>query len=186
MQPSSEITRLLGQARAGNEGAADQIFELIYEDLRAVARRVDGRAPAHTLQPTALVHEAWLKLAPNLDAVADRAHFMAVASRAMRQVLADHARARRREKRGGGAALVSLNGFDEPRDAALTDLSAFDESLELLEGLNARHARVVELRVFGGLTIDEAATELGLSHGTIESDWSMARAWLWRRLAPGG
>lgn len=190
MGPTTDFTRLLGQAKAGDGEAHAQVFALVYDQLRDAARRIGGGRGSsgrggHTLQPTALVHEAWLKLAPNLANVGGRVHFFAVASMAMRQVLADHARGARREKRGGGRERVVLEESRVEAPTADADLCALDECLEELNGLNPRHARVVELRVFGGLTIDEAAEALGVSHGTVESDWSMARAWLWRRLAPG-
>jgi len=187
MAQEGELTGLLRQARAGDRAAHARVFEQVYDELRAAARRI-GSGPGATLQPTALVHEAWLKLAPRLDAVNDRVHFFAVASLAMRQVVANHARAARSEKRGPGLRAVSLDDSMAPEPGArlspAADLCALDECLEELNGLNPRHARVVELRVFGGLTIDEAASELGVSHGTIEADWAMARAWLLRRLAP--
>ena len=187
MVQEGELTGLLRQAKAGDRAAHAQVFEQVYDELRAAARRI-GSGPGATLQPTALVHEAWLKLAPRLDAVNDRVHFFAVASLAMRQVVANHARAARSEKRGPGLRAVSLDDSVAPEPGArlspAADLCALDECLEELNGLNPRHARVVELRVFGGLTIDEAASELGVSHGTIEADWAMARAWLLRRLAP--
>ncbi len=185
MGPTTDFTRLLGQAKAGDAEARGQVFALVYDQLREAARRIGSGRVGHTLQPTALVHEAWLKVAPKLEGVNDRLHFFAVASLAMRQVLADHARGARREKRGGGRERVALEESRVAAPAADADLCALDECLEELNGLNPRHARVVELRVFGGLTIDEAAEALGVSHGTIESDWSMARAWLWRRLASG-
>lgn len=157
---------------------------MVYDELRALARQIGPRGAAHTLQPTAIVHEAWLKLAPNLDEVNNRLHFFAVASMAMRQILADHARGARREKRGGAWNAVTLHEDMAQRGPLDADVCALDECLESLASLNARHARVVELRVFGGLTIAETALALGVSHTTVESDWSMARAWLWRNLAP--
>lgn len=183
MASEGDLTGLLRRAKEGDRGAHDQVFAQVYDELRAAARRI-GSGPGATLQPTALVHEAWLKLAPNLGRVNDRVHFFVVASMAMRQVLADHARGARREKRGSGRERVALAESQVEAPGADADLCALDESLGQLAELNPRHARVVELRVFGGLTIDEVATELGVSHSTIESDWAMARAWLWRRLAP--
>lgn len=184
--PPTDFTRLLEQAKAGNADAHGQVFALVYEELRRAAHQIGSDGIGRTLQPTAVVHEAWLKLAPHLDGVNNRVHFFAVASMAMRQVLTDHARAARREKRGGGRRAVTLDAELAQRGNLDADLCMLDESLEQLANLNPRHARVVELRVFGGLTIDETAEALGVSHGTIESDWSMARAWLWQRLAPAG
>ena len=187
MAPEGDLTGLLRRAKEGDRGAHDQVFEQVYDELRAAARRI-GSGPGATLQPTALVHEAWLKLAPGLDAVNDRVHFFAVASLAMRQVVANHARAARREKRGGGLRAVSLDDSVslEPGSAdrsPAADLCALDECIEELGRLQPRHARLVELRVFGGLTVEEAAQELGVSSRTLDSDWVIARAWLLRRLS---
>jgi RNA polymerase sigma factor (TIGR02999 family) len=187
MASEGDLTGLLRQAKGGDREAQAKVFEQVYDELRAAARRI-GSGPGATLQPTALVHEAWLKLAPGLDAVNDRVHFFAVASLAMRQVVANHARAARREKRGGGLRAVSLDdsmhaepGAQDRSPAA--DLCALDECLEELASLQPRHARLVELRVFGGLTVEEAAEELGVSSRTLDSDWVIARAWLLRRLS---
>ena len=186
MSHPTDFTRLLQRARDGDKDAQARAFELVYDELRQVARRVGSDKAGCTLQSTAVVHEAWFKLAPKLDAVKDRLHFFAVASLAMRQVLADHARTARREKRGGGRRAITLHGDFAERGSVDADFCALDESLDELARLNPRHARVVELRVFGGLTIAETAEALGVSHGTVESDWSMARAWLWKHLAPAG
>lgn len=179
----TQITGLLERARSGDERARGEVFAAVYDELRRAAQAVAPRSAGKTLQPTALVHEAWLKLSPGLDALQGRTHFLAVASKAMRQILADHARAAKREKRGGGWSAVALHEGIAQTSQLESDLVALDECLEQLAGMNARHARVVEMRVFGGLTIDETADELGVSHSTVESDWCMARAWLWRRLA---
>jgi len=179
------ITRLLREARAGQKGAAEALLPLVYDQLRGLAGAHFAReASGHTLQPTALVHEAWLRFAGHLDGLEDRQHFFALASRAMRQVLTDHGRGARRQKRGDGARRVTLQGeLGEPAEAGL-DLLEFADLLAKLEELHPRHARVVELRVLGGLTIDEAAEVLGVSHGTIEADWFTARAWLRTKLKP--
>ncbi len=176
---SHDVTRLLGRVRDGDEGAAGQLLPLVYDELRGLARAVfSGQRGDHTLQPTALVHEAWIKLAGNLGSIEDRRHFFAISARAMRQVLADHARGRSRKKRGGGQRQVSIDFDGVPAAAPGVDLVALDDSLTRLAGLNERHARVVELRLLGALTIAETAEALGVSHGTVESDWAMARAWL--------
>jgi len=179
MDPSSrDVTLLLERVRKGEAGAADALLALVYDELRATARRAFGRGREMTLQPTSLVHEAWLKLAGNLNGLDNRGHFLAVASKAMRQVLTDHARGRLREKRGSGdrgVTLVSTDGLDS--DPGF-ELIALNDSLAKLEQLNPRHARVVELRFLGGLTIEEAARELQVSPSTVEEDWAMARAWL--------
>lgn len=181
------VTRLLQGARAGEAGAAASLLALTYAELGQLARaHLSAQRADHTLQPTALVHEAWLKLAAHLDGFADRRHFFAIASRAMRQVLADHARTRARLKRLGGGRRITLDqGIDEA-GAAAVDLVDLDDSLRRLAGLNERHARVVELRIFGGLTIDETAAELGVSHDTVEKAWFMAKAWLRTELARTG
>jgi RNA polymerase sigma-70 factor (ECF subfamily) len=183
------VPQLIGAVRAGDPGAADRLFQLAYAELRSLAGHLfRGQRTEHTLQPTALVHEAWLKMRQGLDGVEDRLHFFRLAAKAMRQVLADHARSQRRLKRGGDAtrATVSLDQTPAPGESGQAlDLVDFDDSLRRLEELNERHARVVELRMFGALTIDETARVLGVSHGTIESDWTLARAWLRRELHRG-
>lgn len=184
MEPSTDFTHLLVRARAGDAGARGEVFATVYEELRRVAHELEPRGAGRTLQPTAVVHEAWFKLAPKLDGVNGRLHFIAVASIAMRQVLADYSRERRRDKRGGAWSAVTL-GEDSAQSPPLdADALTLSEHLEHLAGFNERHARVVELRVFGGLTIAETAQALELPLTTIEWDWRMARAWLWRRLAP--
>src|SRR5262245_38472370 len=129
MSHSADFTRLLQRAKDGDEDARARAFELVYEELRQVARRVGSDRAGCTLQPTAVVHEAWFKLAPKLDAVKDRLHFFAVASLAMRQVLADHARAAKREKRGGGQRAITLDGDFAERGSVDADLCALDDSL---------------------------------------------------------
>jgi len=173
------ITDYLDSIRAGDGSGGALLFDAAYGELRQLARAVHGRhGGLATLQPTALVHEAWLKLNPRLDHVENRSHFFAVAARAMRQVLADHAKAARRQKRGGKNHRLTLDdtmqaGVDED-----VDLIDFDDSLRQLAELNARHADIVALRVFGGLTVAEVADELNVSRRTVDSDWAMARAWL--------
>jgi RNA polymerase sigma factor (TIGR02999 family) len=182
------VTRLLGELRAGDEGAAERLLPLVYGELRSLADAVfNGQSKGHTLQPTALVHEAWLKLDGNLGGLEGRRHFFAVAAKAMRQVLADHARSRGRAKRGGGQHLVTLDEAVTPaaKSSAATpsvDLIALHDALEKLTQLNERHARVVELRLLGSMTIAETAQTLGVSDGTVKTDWTIARAWLWRAL----
>jgi len=184
MAPDPNVTRLLEDARGGNAGASDQLLPLIYDELHDVARGIfAGQRPGHTLQPTALVHEAWMKLAGNLDHVESRKHFFVLAAKAMRQVLADCARGKTRQKRGGTAAKVTLNAFVEPTAQEETDLFALDDSLRRLAELNERHAKIVELRLFGALTVQEIADEIGFSRWTVEEDWAMAKAWLRKELA---
>lgn len=180
MTPDSnehDLTLLLQAAKGGDGGARDELFSRIYDDLHQRAQRIfsDQRA-GHTLQPTAVVHEAWMKLCKGEELANDREHFFAVAVTAMRQIIIDHARARQAAKRGGGLRPVTLDS--EQVISLDEDVLSLDDSLEKLSKLNERHAKVVELRVFGGLSIDETAAVLGVTHSTIESDWSMARAWL--------
>lgn len=188
----ASVTELLLAHRGGEAGAFDRMLPLIYEHLRAVARaqlRREGRhrAGTHTLSTTALVHEAYFKLADavRLD-VRDRAHFLAVAARAMRQVLVDHARRYRANKRGGGAAHVDLDATEVAVDERADVLVALDEALSRLTTFGPRLAQVVECRFFGGLTEEETAAALGVTDRTVRRDWVKARAWLHEELAAGG
>jgi RNA polymerase sigma factor (TIGR02999 family) len=179
----TEVTALLSRIRGGDDGAARNLADMVYHELRGLAGAIMRSPGSASLNPTSLVHEAWLKMAGNLGGANDRAHFFAIAAQAMRQILADHARAAKRLKRGGGAARLTLDGERvEAAPETSVDLVAFHDSLERLASLNERHAKVVELRVLGALTIEETAEALGVSPGTVKSDWSMARAWLLREL----
>jgi RNA polymerase sigma factor (TIGR02999 family) len=189
MLTAEATTILLRDMRRGQGSAREALFEGVYAELRAVAGALlRGREGGQTLQPTALVHEAWLKLGSASElTVHDRAHFMAVAATAMRQILVDHARARSAAKRGGGARRVPLEALDTPdRATAPEEVLAMDECLQRLEALEPRQARVVEMRVFAGMTVPEAADALGVSTRTVELDWRMARAWLGRELSHAG
>jgi RNA polymerase sigma-70 factor, ECF subfamily len=181
-----EITRLLDDWSSGNQSALDKLIPLVHAELRRIASRQMGRERAgHTLQPTALVNEAYVRLAGNSDLrLQSRAHFFAVCAQVMRHVLIDHARAREREKRGGGALRVSLReaSGQEGRDA---DLVALDEALGALEAVDPQKARVVELRYFAGLEIEETAEVLGISPTTVKREWRRARAFLHRELGKG-
>lgn len=177
------VTVLLGAARDGDRRALDRLLPLVYDDLRAVAEREMRReAAGHTLQPTALVHEAFLRLTGAAGSASDRAHFLAIAARAMRQVLVDHARRRSAAKRGGGLAPATLtDGIgDGPLNAE--EILALDRALETLD---PRQRQVVECRFFAGMEETEIATALGLSERTVRRDWAKARAWLYRELYPG-
>jgi RNA polymerase sigma factor (TIGR02999 family) len=177
---ADEITRLLGAWRTGDPRAKDQLLPLVYDDLRRVARgHFRGRPDAQTLSPTGLVHEAFLKLVEHHHgAWKDRGHFFALASRAMRQILVDHARARGAVKRGGVHGLQTL-GEDLPQAAlALDDMLSIDEALEKLEAIEPRWARLVEMRVFAGLSVEESAEALDVSERTVKRDWVQARAFL--------
>ena len=184
--PSSEITALLRAWRLGDRGALEQVAPLVYDELRRIARRELRRErPDHSLEATALVHEAYLKLA-GLDKVVwqNRAHFFALAATMMRRVLLDAARARRYQKRGGGAARVLL-ADDLPAATRSHDIAALDDALDTLARIDERKSRVVELRFFGGLTLEETAAALDLSTATVARDWRFARTWLLRELRRG-
>jgi RNA polymerase sigma factor (TIGR02999 family) len=181
------VTDLLQAWGDGDLAARDRLFPIVYAELRRRAAAYLNRERAgHTLQPTALVHEVYLRLAgPTRTAWTGRAHFLAVASEAMRRVLVDHARGKRAGKRGGPRVQVPLEeelAVSQPRDV---DLILLDESLDALAVLAPEQARLVELRYFGGLTTEEAGEVLGLSHATVERRWTLARAWLYRRVTEG-
>jgi len=179
-----DVTALLRSWRAGDPAALDHLVPLVYDVLRQLAaQRLRGARSAVTLQPTALVHEAFLRLVHGEVDWQSRAHFFAVASRTMRNVAIDHARRRQAGKRGGHAVRVDLTG--EPDVAAAgtaVDVLALDEALSRLEALDPRQAKVVELRFFAGLSEEETAAVLGCSPSTVERDWRTARAWLFREL----
>jgi RNA polymerase sigma factor (TIGR02999 family) len=181
------VTALLGEWSRGNHDALDQLLPLVYAELRRMAaRRLRSERPNHTLQPTALVHEAYLRLVDQRQVGwQDRAHFFGVAAQVMRRILVDHARRHIAGKRGDGVPRVSL---DEARDVASGEppLLAFDDALNRLERVDADLARIVELRAFGGLTIDEAAHVLNVSPSTAKRDWRTAKAWLHRELGDAG
>ncbi len=178
------VTQLLVRVNDGDSSAASELLPMVYEQLRALAGSYfRGQPSDHTLQPTALVHEAYLKLVNAPDAKwQGRVHFCAVAATAMRQVLHDRARRRKAAKRGGDAQRESLEHMETPVKGSVIDLVSLDDALERLAQVAPRQARVVELRYFGGLTIEETAQVVGVSHGTIENDWRVARAWLKREL----
>lgn len=184
MSSDGEVTQLLQRWRAGDATALDALVPLVYAELKRVADgylRREHRAGA-TLQATALVHEAYLKLigASAID-WQDRQHFFATAARLMRQILVDHARARDADKRAGGER-VTLSSVDPPDPRNAVDLLALDQALSRLEQMDARKARVVELRVFAGLEFAEIGALLELSRATLDRDWRAARAWLYREL----
>lgn len=163
------------------KGLSEPLLAVVYDQLRAIAARLlSGERPDHTLQPTALVHEAWLRLAGTSESAwADETHFKAVSVRVMRRVLVDHARRRRSEKRGGEMRRVTLSGVALVHDGDhLVDAVALDSALLRLEALNERHARVVELRFLGGLTVEETARVLSIDPSTVKADWAIARAFL--------
>ena len=176
----AEVTALLSQCANGSQEAADKLIPVVYDELKRLARDYMRREnPSHTLQTTALVHEAYLKLVQQKDVNwQGRAHFIGVAAQLMRRILIDHAKGRLREKRGGEQVVVPLNEaltFSPERSEGLLKL---DEALERLSKLDARQSRIVELRFFGGLTIEETAEFLGISPKTVKRDWTVAKAWL--------
>jgi len=181
---SGDLTGILHRWAGGDEGAREELIERVYTQLKQLARhRLTGERAGHTLQPTALVHEAWLKIAEGERTDwRDRVHFIAVAARVMRQILVDASRRRNADKRDAGdLATVQLRADAEaPETVELIDL---DVALDELEILDAGWARVVELRYFGGLTIEETAAVLGLSVATVNRDWRAARAWLFLKLS---
>jgi RNA polymerase sigma factor (TIGR02999 family) len=181
---ATHVTRLLLDWRGGNAEALDDLLPLVYDELRRLAaRHMVGEADGHTLQPTALVHEAYVRLVDADIEWQDRAHFFAAASRVMRRMLVDHARARGRQKRGGGRARVTLHNADAVTPPPDLDLLALDEALEALATHDPRKARAVELRYFGGLNLEEIAEVTDVSIATVHRDLRMATAWLMARLS---
>ena len=179
------MTQLLVRWEGGDRAALDALMPLVEQELRQLARSYLRRERGgHTLQPTALVNEAYLRLVDQRDARwQSRAHFYGVAAQLMRRILVDHARARRAEKRGGpGRYAVTLSEADRVSAQPALDILAVHEALEELAALDPQQARVVELKFFGGLTIEETAEAMNVSHATVERDWKAARAWLRRKL----
>jgi RNA polymerase sigma factor (TIGR02999 family) len=182
-----QVTLALQAARGGDPAALNEAFHLVYDEVRAIAHaRVARAGGGGTLDTTAVVHEAYLKLARHGGlSFADRQHFLAVASTAMRQVLLDHARRRLSARRGGGAEHLPLTKADPAADEQAREVVALDEALRTLAALDPQLARVVELRWFGGLTIEETAGALEVSEATVMRAWRRARAWLQRELDAG-
>jgi RNA polymerase sigma factor (TIGR02999 family) len=181
---SPDITRLLRAWREGDRAALDELTPLIYEELRRrAAHQLRRERRGHTLQATALVHEAFIRLAgQHTPEWRDRAHFYAIASRVMRQVLVDHARARHAKKRGDGATRLSLDEALLISQDHNRGLVALDDALTELAAQDERKARLVEIRFFGGLSIEDTAEVLGLSPATVKRHWSFARAWLHKQI----
>ncbi len=181
----ADVTALLRRSTEGDPSALDRLMPLVYEELRRVAhRRLAGERTGHTLQTTALVHEAYARMAEADLPLQNRVHFFALAARTMRRILVDYARARLADKRGGGAQAVPLDDLtvelaDGGEDA---EILALHEALEALERQDERKARVIEAHIFGGLTYDETAAALGISPATVDRDLRLAKAWLAREL----
>jgi len=190
LPPSPELTQVLQRIDQGDPTARDRLWPLVYDELHGLARKaMAGERRDHTLQATALVHEAWLRLVGREPVGFNgRTHFFATAAQVIRHVLVDAARAHRADKRGGDRGRITLTGFGDAEAAADhasaddVDLLALDEALEALAALDERQARVVELRFFGGLDVAATAAVLGVSERTVKGDWRVAKAWLARRL----
>lgn len=179
------VTALLARLHRGDASAEAELLPLVYDDLRRAAESLLRRErPDHTLQPTDLVHEGYLKLVGQLPDATDRQHFIAIAARAMRQVLVDHARRRAASKRGSGVAHVRITNADVGLDVDLGEMVALDDALTRLGARNPRLPRVVELRFFAGLSEEETAEVLGVTARTVQRDWATARAWLYKELYP--
>jgi RNA polymerase sigma-70 factor, ECF subfamily len=182
-----QVTAILARLDGGEASASQDLFPLLYEEMRDLAASYFARGRGTpTLQPTALVHEAWVKLSAGDQGFRGREHFMAVAALAMRQVLADHARRRRADKRGGGAERITLDDAVLASSDPAIDLVALDDALAKLEKIDARSARVAEMRLLSGLGSAEAAKILGVTERTVQLDWRAASAWLERELGAGG
>jgi RNA polymerase sigma factor (TIGR02999 family) len=182
--PRHDVTRLLAKWKDGDEAALQRLVPIVHEELRTLARRQMARErPGHTLQPTALVNEAYLRLV-NLKQMQwqDRAHFFAMGARLMRRILVDFARSRGYQKRGGGATQVTFTESLEVAQAQPTDVVALNDALEALAHVDERKSRVVEMRFFGGLSVEETAEVLNVSRETVKRDWTFAKTWLRRHL----
>jgi RNA polymerase sigma factor (TIGR02999 family) len=184
----SEVTRILDAIGQGDQHAAEQLLPLVYDELRKLAaQKLAREKPGQTLQPTALVHEAYLRLVDE-DKVRNwdsRGHFFAAAAEAMRRILVDNARRRGARKRGAGLDRIDLPEMAEPAEDEPIDLLALDEALQKLEALHVQKAQVVKLRFFAGRTLEETAQALGIARATAQRHWAWARAWLYGQLHPG-
>ena len=181
---SQDVSRLLAEYREGDAGALDRMIPLVYAELRRIAARaLLAERREHTLQPTALVNEVYVRLVERPNASwQDRAHFLACAARVMRQILVDHARAHRADKRGGGLLRVTLGEETLAAEGPEVDFLALDAALDRLARQDEQKSRIVELRYFGGLSNEETAEALGVSPRTVKRGWALARAWLRREL----
>lgn len=183
-EPSNQVTELLVRWRGGDHAALDSLMPLVYAELRRIANRhLRGERPDHTLQSTALVHEAYMRLADqDLPQWQNRAHFFAVAAHLMRQILVDHARSHRASKRGGDVCKLTLDDAEEQPQGVNVDILALDDALKSLASMDPQQSQVVELKFFAGLSIEDTAEVLGISISTVKRDWITARAWLFREL----
>lgn len=180
-----DVTKLLDAWSGGDGAAFQELMPLVYNELRRMAKRYMSSQPSnHTLQTTALIHEAYLKLADNKEKrFSNRTHFFAVAAQAMRHILVDHARQNRAERRGGGAQVISLEDAPIVSAERASEIVRLDEALKSLSAADERKARVVELRYFGGLSVEETAEVLKVSAETVMRDWRFAKTWLLRELS---
>jgi RNA polymerase sigma factor (TIGR02999 family) len=185
MDSTGTVTQLLLRWNEGDKMALDDLIPLVYAELRRIARAYLRREdPGNTMQPTALVHEAYLKLVDQRKVNwKSRAQFFGVAAKLMRNILVDHAREQKAAKRGGNQYMMTLTSVDRIGNTHDLDLIALDESLNNLAAIRPQHSRIVELKFFGGLTIEEIAEVMEISHATVEREWSFARAWLRRELS---
>ncbi len=185
-ESTHDVTRLLGELQEGNEGVVNALLPLVYDELRNLARwQLRSERPDHTLNATALVHEAYLKLIDQTRVTWEsRAHFFAIAAQAMRRILINYANRRLAEKRGGGNPVVTFQDSFMPGDRKAEEIIALDEALKRLREMSERQSNVVEYRFFGGLTHEEIAKVLGVSVPTVRRDWRLAKAWLSRELGP--
>lgn len=185
MSPDENVTKLLRKWTGGDRAALDELMPLVYTELRSLARKyLRSERSGHTLEPTALVNEVYLRLVDQRTAsFRSRAQFFGMAAKLMRNILVDHARKRRSAKRGGEPLRLSISTADRISRKPDLDLVALDDALKRLAVLNPQHSETVELRFFGGLTIEETAAAMSVSHATVERDWSFARAWLRREMS---
>jgi RNA polymerase sigma factor (TIGR02999 family) len=186
-EDGGEVTRLLGEVRAGNREAEARLIPLVYSELRRLAAHyLRGERPDHTLQPTALVHEAYLRLTKIHEVDwQSRSHFFATAATVMRRILVDHARTQRADKRAGFRDAIDLEEALVMSPGRSSELLALDEALERLKKLNSRQSKIVELRFFGGMSEEEAGVILGISARTVKRDWRVAKAWLYSEMSCG-
>lgn len=183
----TDVTQVLQAAGRGDKGALSDLFPLIYAELRKIAAaRMAGESPGHTLQPTALVHEAWLRLTKGEDQTwQNRAHFFGAAAEAMRRILVEHARRKAALKHGGGQQRLNIEDLDPAQATPDEKILLIDEALEELERINSERARVVVLKFFAGMTNNEVAETLHISRSTVDRHWECARTWLFQKIQQG-
>jgi len=183
MEPRNQVTQILAEINRGNQAAIEQLLPLVYDELRRIAGHyMAGERKDHTLQPTAVVHEAFLRLVDQQAEWENRAHFLGVAATMMRRVLLDYAKAKQADRRGGPRHKVELEDNMAVSEDRLAEVLAIDQALDRLAALDADQARVVELRFFGGLSVEETAEVMKVSTATVKRYWNSARAWLYREM----